>query len=219
MGKLLDALIKFGKQFGKLSNVSQFAVLVALTFVAFNMGECGSDARLNKFRLEFATLKQQADSASMFANIAKKDVDRLTKEVKKKDSTITKLTISIEFTNKERQKLNGTYAELEHKLQTVKDTVEIVQTQLEMIGNLKQQVAHADTIIKTQVQIIKDQQFKITKLDSATAIATQRGDSLYRVVENLRKMPSPPKQWISPRTAGMIAFVTGVVAGDYLARR
>lgn len=217
--KILDALIKFGKQFGTLTGISQLGVLIAIGFIAFSFGQCGNQTELDKFRVEFTQLKKQAETATKFADSTKQDAIRLRNESKQKDSVINKLTISVEFSKKERQKLATSFTQLEHTLHTTNDTVQIIETQAAMVDNLKQQVAHADTIIQTQVNIIKEQQYKISKLDSATVIALQRGDSLQAVVDKLRSTPAPKKPVINSKIPGVIAFVAGVIIGDRLARR
>ena len=80
-------------------------------------------------------------------------------------------------------------------------------------------MSNAESVIGQQKEIITAQQFKISKLDSAVAIATQRGDSLQVVVNKLIDMPKPPRQWISKKTAGLISFAAGVIIGDRLAGR
>jgi uncharacterized coiled-coil protein SlyX len=143
----------------------------------------------------------------------------LVADARAKDAEIARLSLTIDFDVKKRQLLKGSLGRLEDSLKTIKDTVQIVQIQEGIIFNLKEQVSSAEKTITEQTQIISAQQFKITKLDSAVMLATQRGDSLQKTVNKLINMPKPPRQLISPKTAGMIMFVAGVVAGDQLARR
>lgn len=219
MERVIEALRKLIKDFGKMPRLTQFVVGGILCFVVFNMGQCNSDSQLNKFRAEFSLLQKEAQSTKEFADSVKLDVIRLTDESKKKDSVITRLSLTIDFTNKQRSVLKGVLTKMEDSLEVVTDTAQIVAIQQGIIYNLKEQVSNAESVIGQQKEIITAQQFKITKLDSAVALATQRGDSLQTVVTKLVNMPKPPRQWISKKTAGMIAFATGVIVGDQLARR
>jgi len=202
-----------------MPQVTQLVVAGALVFIAFNMGQCNSDSQLNKFKAEFSVLQKEATDTKEFADSVKLDVNRLTGESKKKDSVITRLAITIDFTNKQRAQLKGNLTKLEDSLRTVKDTAELVAIQNGMIYNLHEQVSSAESVIEKQKDIITNQQFKITKLDSAVALAAQRGDSLQTVVTKLANMPKPPRQWISAKTAGMISFAAGIIIGDQLGRR
>lgn len=219
MERVIEALRKLIKDFSKMPQVTQLVVAGVLVLVAFNMGQCDSDSQLNKFRAEFSVLQKEATATKEFADSVKSDVVRLTDESKKKDSVITRLSVTIDFTNKQRVQLKGNLAKLEDSLLTVKDTAELVAVQQGIIYNLKDQVVNAESVIEKQKDVIANQQFKITKLDSAVALATQRGDSLQTVVTKLINMPKPPRQWISAKTAGMISFAAGVIIGDQLARR
>jgi uncharacterized phage infection (PIP) family protein YhgE len=219
MERVIEALRKLIKDFSKMPQVTQLVVAGVLVLVAFNMGQCDSDSQLNKFRAEFSVLQKEATDTKHFADSVQSNVIRLADESKKKDSVITRLSFTIDFTNKQRTQLKGNLVKLEDSLRVVKDTAELIAIQEGIIYNLKDQVANAESVIENQKQVITTQQFKITKLDSAVALATQRGDSLQTVVTKLINMPKPPRQWISKKTAGMIAFATGVIVGDQLARR
>ena len=217
--KIIEATRKLLKEFVKLSQLSQIVVAVALTIFAFSMGQCESDSKLNKFRAEFSMLQEQAEKTKQFADSAKTEVVRLSNESKQKDATITKLSLKVELGNQSRERLRGELSVLEDSLESAMDTAQVVQIQEGIIYNLKDQLETAECTITTQREIITAQQFKITKLDSAIALTTQRGDSLQNVVNNLINMPKPPRQCISKKTAGIVAFTAGVIVGDKLARR
>lgn len=219
MELVIEALRKLIKDFSKMPQITQLIVGGILVFAAFNMGQCNSESQLNKFRAEFSILQKEASATKEFADSVKSDVIRLTDESKKKDSLITRLSFTIDFTNKQRSQLKGNLIKLEDSLKVVKDTVELIAIQEGIIYNLKDQVSNAESVIEQQKNVISNQQFKITKLDSAVALATQRGDSLQAVVTKLVNMPKPPRQWIGTKTAGMISFAAGVIIGDRLARR
>lgn len=219
MEKILEAFRKVLIELRKLSQVSQILVVGALVFVAFTFGKCDSNSKLNQFRAEFSLLQKEASTAKKFADSTKTEVIRLTNESKEKDSIITKLSFTVEFTNKKRDRLKNVLTVLEDSLTNAIDTTEIVAVQEGIIDNLKEQVKEAETVIANQSDIIKSQQFKITKLDSAVALANARGDSLQTVVNKLIDMPKPPRQFIGKKTAGILAFTAGVIVGDRLARR
>lgn len=219
--KLLDSVINFGKKFQSLSQVGQYAVVIGLVFIAFNFGSCDGNKKIKEFVIKYEQLQSEAQSAKLFADSAKTTISSLTSQANAKDETIKKLTISVEFRDKERQKLKNNLSSLEEKLVAAKDTAEMMQIQEGIIFNLKDQLITADSTNSDLRKTIELQKYKITKLDSALVLANIRGDRLQIVVDSLVKLPSPkpPRQWISKKTLGAVAFVGGVLAGDYLARR
>jgi septal ring factor EnvC (AmiA/AmiB activator) len=219
MEKIINATRLLIKDFAKMPQPTQLLVACVLVVAAFSFGQCNSDSKLNQFREQFAKLQKEANVTKQFADSTNQTVIRLTTESKQKDKQIESLTVTIEVTNKQRSILKGSLSKLEDSLHVVKDTAQIVAIQEGIIYNLKEQVTNAEAVIGQQKEIISAQQFKITKLDSAVALATQRGDSLQTIVNKVITMPKPPRQWISKKTAGMIAFATGVIVGDQLARR
>lgn len=219
MEKVIDAFRKLIKDFAKMPQPTQLILACVLVVAAFSFGQCNSDSKLNEFRQAFGKLQKEAELTKQFADSANNTVIRLTTESQQKDKQIASLTVTIEVTNKQRSLLKGNLSKLEDSLEVTKDTAQMVAIQEGIIFNLKEQVSNAESVIGQQKEIITAQQFKITKLDSAVAIATQRGDSLQVVVNKLIDMPKPPRQWISKKTAGMISFAAGVIIGDQLARR
>lgn len=219
MEKIINAARLLIKDFAKMPQPTQLIVACVLVVAAFSTGQCNSDSKLNQFRQEFAKLQKEANTAKQFADSTNNIVIRLTTESKQKDKQIASLTVTIDVTNKQRSILKGNLSRLEDSLEVTKDTAQIVAIQEGIIYNLKEQVSNAESVIGQQKEVIAVQQFKISKLDSAVAIATQRGDSLQVVVNKLIDMPKPPRQWISKKTAGLISFAAGVIIGDRLARR
>lgn len=219
MEKVIDAFRKLVKDFAKMPQLTQLIVACVLVVAAFSFGQCNSDSKLNQFREQFAKLQKEAETTKQFADSANNVVIRLTTESQQKDKQIASLTVTIDVSNKQRSILRGNLSRLEDSLEVTKDTVQIVSIQQGIIYNLKEQVSNAESVIEDQKQVIESQRFKITKLDSAVALATQRGDSLQVVVNKLIDMPKPPRQWIGAKTAGMISFAAGVIIGDRLARR
>lgn len=218
MDKTIDALRRLLKDFAKMPQPSQLIVAGVLVVAAFNFGQCDSESKINKFRAEYVALQKEARVATQFADKAKADVSRLVAESNQKDSTINKLSINIEISARQRTQLKGSLSRLEDSLMVAKDTAQIVTIQEGIIFNLKEQLTVADKTIEDQKQIINSQKYKITKLDSAVALATQRGDSLQTVINKFIKLEPPPRQWISKKTAGIIAFAAGVYVGHQVSR-
>lgn len=217
MEKVIDAFRKLVKDFAKMPQLTQLIVACVLVVAAFSFGQCNSDSKLNQFREQFAKLQKEAETTKQFADSANNVVIRLTTESQQKDKQIASLTVTIDVSNKQRSILRGNLSRLEDSLEVTKDTAQIVSIQQGIIYNLKEQVSNAESVIEDQKQVIESQRFKITKLDSAVALATKRGDSLQVVVKKLIDMPKPPRQWISKKTVGLISFATGVIIGDRLA--
>jgi chromosome segregation ATPase len=219
MDKVIDAFRKLIKDFAKMPQLTQLIVACVLVVAAFSFGQCNSESKINQFREQFTKLQKEAETAKQFADSTNNIVIRLTTESNQKDKQIASLTVTIDVTNKQRSILKGSLSKLEDSLEVTKDTAQMVAIQEGIIYNLKEQVSNAESVIGQQKEIITAQQFKISKLDSAVAIATQRGDSLQVVVNKLIDMPKPPRQWISKKTAGLISFAAGVIIGDRLAGR
>jgi chromosome segregation ATPase len=219
MEKVIDAFRKLIKDFAKMPQPTQLILACVLVVAAFSFGQCNSDSKLNQFRQEFTKLQKEAETVKQFADSTNDIVIRLTAESQQKDKQIASLTVTVDVTNKQRSILKGSLSKLEDSLEVTKDTAQIVSIQEGIIYNLKEQVSNAESVIGQQKEIITAQQFKISKLDSAVAIATQRGDSLQTVVNKLIDMPKPPRQWISKKTAGLVSFAAGVIIGDRLAGR
>jgi len=218
MDKIINAARRLLVDFGKMPQVSQYIVAVVLVLFAFNAGQCNSESKLANFRQQFVALQNEAKVTKQFADSANAEVDRLMTESKSKDERIAKLSLTVSFNKEKGKSLKTSLVSLEANL-AMTPAPDSISIQRDIIGNLKEQVVLAEETIVKQQEIITEQQFKITKLDSAVALATVRGDSLQTVVTKLINLPKPPRPWISKKTAGMIAFVTGVVVGDQLARR
>lgn len=219
--KMLESIIKFGKGFQSLSQVGQFAVIIGLVFLAFSFGSCDSDKKIKDFTIKYEQLQTEATSAKLFADSAKTKIASLTSDVKSKDEAIKKLTISVEFREKERSLLRNKLSLLDDQLESATDTAQIVQIQEGIIYNLKEQLTVADSTSSDLRKLLDLERYKVSKLDSAVALANARGDRLQVVVDSLIKLPAPKpsRTWISKKTIGTMAFIGGVLVGDHLARR
>lgn len=219
--KILDAIIKFGKAFQSLSYIGRVAVVVALIAVAFNFGSCEGDKKVKEFVVKYEQLQQDARAATLFADSAKNKIVQLTTDVNSKNEVIKKLTITVEFRENQRKELKRDLVDLEKDLAAAKDTAELVVVQEHIIHNLKTQLDAADATTTDLKELLKLERYKVTKLDSAVALANLRGDRLQKVVDSLITLPPPQtsRNWISKKTIGIVAFAGGVLVGDYLARR
>lgn len=218
--EILKQLANFGKSFEKLGNVGKIAVLGAAAFVAFAFGECNNHDKLVQFQIKYEQLQKEAATTIKVADSLKTKVAVLTTEANNKDTVITRLTVSLQTQKLQRQKLVGNLEVLEDNLKFAKDTAELVQVQQGIIYNLKEQLVEADKTTQTQNEIIQNQQYKIVKLNEALELSNIRGDRLQESLDkfNNLKMPTPKKPFISKKTAGIIAFVGGVVVGNTLAK-
>lgn len=214
--EILKQLANFGKSFEKLGNVGKIAVLGAAAFIAFAFGECNNHDKLVQFQIKYEQLQKEVK----IADSLKTKVAVLTSEANNKDTVIKRLTVSLQTQKLQRQKLVGNLEVLEDNLKFAKDTAELVQVQQGIIYNLKEQLTEADKINETQSEVIQNQQYKIVKLNEALELSNIRGDRLQESLDkfNNLKMPTPKKPFISKKTAGIIAFVGGVVVGNTLAK-
>lgn len=219
--KLLNNIIKFGKSFQSLSQIGQIAVVIALVAIAFNFGSCEGDKKIKQFVVKYEQLQTEAKSAKSFADSAKNKITLLTNDVNSKNEVIKKLTISVEIRENQRKELKNDLVDLEQNLLAAKDTAELVVVQEHIIDNLKTQLNVADSTNSDLKKLLQLERYKVSKLDSAIVLANSRGDKLQVVVDSLIKLPPPkaPRNWISKKTIGIVAFAGGVFVGDYLARR
>jgi hypothetical protein len=219
--KILDNVIKFGKAFQSLSQIGQVAVVIALIAIAFNFGSCEGDKKIKQFVVKYEQLQTEAVSAKLFADSAKNKIASLSNDVNSKNEVIKKLTFSVELRETQRNELRRDLVDLEKDLVVAKDTAELVVVQGHIIDNLKSQLNVADSTMTDLKKLLQLERYKVSKLDSAVALANARGDRLQTVVDSLIKLPAPkaPRNWISKKTIGIVAFAGGVFVGDYLARR
>lgn len=210
----------FGEQWEKLGISGKLAVIGAAAFAMFSFGECTNYDKLKEFEIKYKQLQEEADSTKKIANEEKTKVSVLATEVRNRDTTIRRLTISIEVSQKQREKLKGGYEVLAENLREAKDTAEMFHIQEGMIANLNEQLKEADNTITQKSEIIQNQKYQISKLDEALAIANTRGDRLQTQLDKFTalKMPTPHKPLISKKVSSTIAFIGGVYLGNRLAK-
>jgi membrane-associated HD superfamily phosphohydrolase len=216
----LDTLVEFGKKFEQLGKIGKVAVVSGAAFMFFSFGECSNYDKLKEFEIKYKNLQAETLLVIKIANENKEKVAILTAEARNKDTTITRLTASIETSQLQREKLKGSLAVLEDNLDQSKDTVEMFYIQQGIIENLKDQNEEADKIIVSQQEVIQNQRYQILKLDQALVLSNQRGDLLEGQLNKFTalKMPTPKKPLISRKILGIAAFTGGVYVGNVLAR-
>lgn len=219
--KVLDNLIKLGTVFNSFSNIAKYAIIGGIVLLAFNAGGCEGDKKIQEFKIKYENLQNEATQAKQFADSVNKQVIQLTKDVQSKNDTINILNASVYTRDKQRAGLKQNLNNLQEQLRGAKDTAELVQIQDHIIDNMKVQLDVADKTSEDLRKLLQLERYKVTKLDSAVVLANARGDRLQTVVDSLITLPipKPPRQWVSKKTLGVVAFVGGVLAGDYLARR
>lgn len=214
----LTSAISFGAKFSKLSLIGRIATAAALIYVAFLFGNCTGKTDLDKFLVQYKEYQTQAKNAVTYGDSLKAEVSKLQDSVKRSDSVVKELTVSISFKDQRRKALSSDLKNLEEQLTIAKsernDSLTIV-TQDTIIVNLKTQVATADSVIDEQRQVIKHKDSQIRLLSSALDMSTQRGDSLTTI---LKQLPPPPKKETllgiplpNKKVTGAIAFVAGVL--------
>ena len=223
---ILNNIISFGKSFTKLTQKGQLAVVGALVFLAFTMGNCKGTDKLDSFIVEYQTLKKNAETTIKYADSLKTQVTQLTDSAKKKDEAIQKLTITISFKERQKEQQRVELASLEHRLETAKRDSNpqiIIATQDTVIGNLKTQLNITEQIVTDQKQIIttKDEQLRLTNV--ALGLATQRGDSLQTILTQMPKTPKNPNKFLgiplpSRKTTFAVGLLTGVITGIVVMR-
>lgn len=216
----LKDLGEFGQVWEKLKIPGKLAIVGAASFIMFSFGECNNYDKIKEFETKYKQLQVEAESTKKIAEEEKTKVSILTTEVRNRDTTIKRLTISIEVSQKQKEKLKGGYEVLAENLKQATDTAEMFHIQEGMIANLNEQVKEAESIISQKSEIIQNQQYQISKLDEALIIANTRGDRLQTQLDKFTalKMPTPKKPLISRKVAGAIAFIGGVYMGNTLAK-
>lgn len=221
--KVLTSVIKFGNAFSGLNKVAQAAVVGALIFVAFTMGNCNGKTELDTFNLEYKEFKKNAERTSVYADSLKAQVAELTDEVMEKDDTIKQLTISVSFRQQSRETARRTVAQIEERMTApmspeYRDTIKT-----ELIDALKTQVAVTDSIVTDQQNIIKTQGEKIVLLDSALTLAMTRGDSLQAVLTTAPVPVKNPDKFFfgllpkpNRKVVGVVSLAAGIVIGSKL---
>lgn len=226
--KLLNDLIKFGKAFGRLTQIAQLGVIVALIVVAFSMGNCNGKTELDTFLVEYQELQQNAKKATIYADSLNGRVAQLTDSAKQQDEKIKKLTISISFRERQRVAQVRELTQLENRVAAAKaesDLETVVATQDTVIDNLKNQVITTDGIVTEQKEIIQAQATQVLALQQAVQLATARGDTLQTILNALPKKPANPDRFFfgllpkpSRTVVGVIALAGGIVIGSQVSR-
>ncbi len=225
---ILNQLIKFGKAFGQLTQVSQIAVFAALIFVAFSAGNCNGKTELDSFIVEYNELQRNAQRTTLYADSLQQKVTTLADSAKKQDEKIKTLQISISFREREQVTQRRELAQLEDRIEQARadsNLVTVVAVQDTAITNLKEQVETSNHIITEQKEVIQVQHTQILSLNEALTLSTMRGDSLYTVLSTLPKPPSNPDKFFfgllpkpSRTVVGVVALTAGVVIGNQLRR-
>ena len=217
--KILEAVIKFGKAFTKLTTVGQVAVVGALMYLGYAAGSCGNKAK------DTDNIEVVVEQTKKRAKDLEDQVDSLQKNVAQKETTITTLKFQISLRQKERNQIRQELKTLEQQA-TQERMVAMVPTPLtdSLINGLKTEVAKADTVIQIQEDVITTREQQIKMLNDALYLSNQRGDTLqvaldqtlkaYQKKDKLfGKIPMP-----SRKTVAAIAFIGGAYVGVQAAR-
>jgi len=217
---ILQDLTTFGEKFQLLGKAGRFAIVSAAAFMFFSFGECSNYDTLKEFEVRYRQIQEETKLVMQVSNERKQKIAVLTAEVRNKDSTITRLTATIEKTQLQREKLKGSLVVLEENLAQSKDTVEMFHIQQGIIENLKEQTEEADKIIVSQQEVIQNQKYQLLKLDQALDVSNERGDLLEGQLNKFTtlKMPTPKKPLINRKVLGAVSFISGVYIGNTLAR-
>jgi len=217
--KILEAVIKFGKSFAKLTGIGQIAVIGALLYLGYAAGSCGDKAK------DTDNIEVVVEQTKKRAKDLEDQVDSLQKNVAQKETTITTLKFQISLRQRERNQARQQLETLE-QLATEERMIAMVPTPLtdSLIDGLKEQVASADTVIQIQEEVITTREEQIKMLNNALYLSNQRGDTLqvaldqtlkaYQKKDKLfGKIPMP-----SRKTVAAIAFIGGAYVGVQAAR-
>jgi septal ring factor EnvC (AmiA/AmiB activator) len=218
--KIFDSLVKFGKGFADLPTIGRYAVVVAALYFAFFFGRTKKETEFTQFRAEYQQLVKKADTLQKVSDSLETRVDDLRQSARKKDSTINKLTVTIEWRTRQNRMLVGELAEVESQMRDTlvsRDTATLLTLKDSAIANLKEQNANKDTIITQQEVIITEQSQIIDTLNLALTLSEQRADTLETFIQNLPKTPKDPdKFWGIPKpsrkSVAVVSFVSGVLA-------
>lgn len=219
--KLFDSFIKFGKGFANLPNIGRYAVVFAALYFAFIFGGTKKETQFSKFKAEYQQVLKKADTLTKLSDSLETKVQNLQKSVVKKDSTINRLTITVEWRARQNRVLSSDLAELEVRMQdssALRDTVQLLALKDSAIVNLKEQVSNRDSILVQKDSIIQIQQEQKDTLTLAIKLSEQRADSLETFIRNLPPTPKDPDKFLgvikkpSRKTVAVVSFVSGVIA-------
>jgi len=227
MDKILAVLLNFGKQFNTLTSKSRFVIIGGIiVIVAFMIGKCDGDNKLEKFNLQYAEFKNNSEKTSLYADSLNSVVVKLVDENAKKDDMVKKLKNNITYRTNKQDAMKSTLVQLEAQanLATNTDTSLVVVYKDSIIGNLKGQVVIAESIITDQHVVIAQRDSQTVLLQRAVTVSSTRADSLQHILRTLPKPVANPNKLFgfipkpSRTVVGVTAFVLGVVAGAELKR-
>ena len=225
--KILNEVIKFGRAFEKLTQISQIAIIAILIFVGFSVGNCNGKTELDSFIVEYTALQESAKKTTEYADSLRTEVVQLADSAKRQDEKIKKLTISISFREQQKIVQSRQLADLESRLDSAKadsNLIVVVATQDTVISTLKDQVATTEAIVSDQKEVIRVQQTQVLALNRALTLSNERGDSLQTVLSSLPKPPKDPDKWIlgirkpSRTVVAITSVLVGVVVGSQIGR-
>ncbi len=220
--KILEAVIKFGRSFARLTGIGQIAVVCALLYLAYAMGNCTKKPD----PINGGSVEVTVEQTTKYANDLKKQVDLLQKDVAQKETTITKMKFEISLRQRQRNEARQELATLEERAAQERVAFAYPPAPLtdSLITGLKTELAKADTVILIQEDVIVTREQQIKILNDALFVSNQRGDTLQTTLnETLKayqkkdklfgKFPMP-----SRKTVAAIAFIGGAYVGVQAAR-
>lgn len=221
---IFTSVVSFGRSFSGLNKVGQLAVTGALVFIAFSIGNCGGNDKLDSFIIEYNEFKRDAQKTTELADSLKTVMNKLTNDVKLKEDTIKTLTIGISFRQKQTQSLKQKLNVLEARTEVATDTAKILILKDSTIDNLKTQVTTTEAIVEEKDKIIglKTEQLALTV--NSLQLSTQRGDSLQRTLSSLPPTPKNSNKLFgviplpSRKTLAISALLSGIAIGTVITK-
>lgn len=207
-----------------VKNISTIGLMISVFFV----GKCSELGHVKTITIDFAEYKKEAEKTTQLANKLKYQVSELTLAVEDKENTISSLQNAIKVKTQQKTVLEKSILTLEHAVAVAKvnvDTVQIVNTQDELIETLKTQAATSEDIINTQEKELEVRKEQVLALQQASALAVKRGDELQLTIDKLKTLNVDDGRWFfgklkkpSRTTSAGIALGVGIVTGVLLTR-
>jgi hypothetical protein len=225
--KLFDSLVKFGKELAEIPRIGKYAAIVVILYFAFFVGSNKKETEFASFKAEYEQLLKEKDTLLKVSDSLETRVNDLRASVGTKDSTINKLTVTIERRVGQNRILVSELAELDAKMQDTvirADTNTLLTLKDYAIANLKEQNANKDTIIVQKDSIITEQLQIIDTLNVALDISILRADTLETILKKLPTAPKDPNKlfWDIPKpsrkTVAVASFVGGVLATLFITK-
>jgi hypothetical protein len=94
--KLFDSLVKFGKELAEIPRIGKYAATVVILYFAFFVGSNKKETEFASFKAEYEQLLKEKDTLLKVSDSLETRVNDLRASVGTKDSTINKLTFTIE---------------------------------------------------------------------------------------------------------------------------